>query len=159
MQNATRLIAAVISAVFLAVALVLLLRQWLNGEEISLLLPCVFAGLVQAYLGLSCSTHSLRRDKVLVDQMPLITIPAPQKATCVKLIPNSSFESQRSASAAQLQRYAFLDVPRFVSTRSSLWRPAARHCFAPLFGAKRIFLCDHSRGSGRGNSRCIYQTS
>ena len=44
MQNATRLIAAAVSAVFLAVSLVLLLRQWLNGEEISLLLPCVLAG-------------------------------------------------------------------------------------------------------------------
>ena len=44
MQNATRVIAAAVSAVFLAVALVLLLRQWLNGEEISLLLPCVLAG-------------------------------------------------------------------------------------------------------------------
>ena len=51
MQNATRLIAAVISAVFLAVALVLLLRQWLNGEEISLLLPCVFAGLGAGLFG------------------------------------------------------------------------------------------------------------
>ena len=52
MQNATRLIATAIAAVLWAVALVLLLRQWLNGEEISFVLPCVFGGFGAGLLGL-----------------------------------------------------------------------------------------------------------
>lgn len=51
MQNATRYIASAVSATFLAAALVLLLRQWLNGEEISFLLPCVLAGFGAGLLG------------------------------------------------------------------------------------------------------------
>jgi len=51
MQNATRYIAAAVSAIFLAVALVLVLQQWLKGEEISFLLPCLFAGLGAGLFG------------------------------------------------------------------------------------------------------------
>jgi hypothetical protein len=51
MQNATRYIAAAVSAIFLAVALVLVVQKWLNGEEISLLLPCLLAGVGASLFG------------------------------------------------------------------------------------------------------------
>lgn len=53
MENASRIAAACLSGLLLAVAAFIVFRQWQAGEEVTVLLPCLLGGTGLGFLGLA----------------------------------------------------------------------------------------------------------